>query len=128
MGRAIEYAASNPSIRSISLNFHTPFPGTEALELPLDKRHEVVDLILDYKKKGYPIMNSRSGLKKMRDNKFSQRCWMSNFIFADGTRSDTCIGQKAGVCSNCGFCMAGEQSAVMELRPDTILSGLKLRV
>ena len=128
VGRAIEYAASNPSIRSISLNFHTPFPGTEALELPLDKRHEVVDLILDYKKKGYPIMNSRSGLKKMRDNKFRQRCWISNFIFADGTRSDTCIGQKAGVCSKCGFCMAGEQSAVMELRPDTILSGLKLRV
>lgn len=125
---AIEYVAQSPYFKSISLNFHTPFPGTEALALDEGKREEVVDLILSYKKKGYPIMNSRSGLRKMRNNDFVMRCWMTNFIFSDGTRKSQCIGEELGICAKCGFCMAGEESAIMELRPDTILSGLKLRV
>ncbi len=125
---AIEYVAESPYFESISLNFHTPFPGTEDLELPHGKRLEVIDTILAYKKRGYPIMNSRSGLGKMRDNKFRKRCWMTNFIFTDGTRKSQCIGEEAGICPKCGFCMAGEESAVFELRPDTILAGLKLRV
>ena len=124
----IEYVAASPYFESISLNFHTPFPGTESLALPLEKRHEAIDLILDLKKKGYPIMNSRSGLKNMRDNDFVMRCWMTNFIFMDGTRKEQCIGAEMGICPNCGFCMAGEESAVFALRPDTIFSGLGLRV
>ena len=125
---AIEYIAESPYFESISLNFHTPFPGTEHMALSRERKAELIDMILDYKKKGYPIMNSRSGLKKMRDNNFRKCCWMTNFIYADGTRCDQCAGEKLGVCENCGFCMAGEESAVMELRPDTILSGLKLRI
>ncbi len=96
--------------------------------MPHEKRLEIIDLILDYKRRGYPIMNSRSGLSKMRDNKFRKRCWMTNFIFTDGTRKDQCIGEEMGVCDKCGFCMAGEESAVIELRPDTIFAGMKLRI
>lgn len=125
---AIEYVASSPYFKSISINFHTPFPGTESLELPYNQRVEIIDTVLDYKRRGYPIMNSRSGLRKMRDNDFVMRCWMTNFVFADGTKYDQCIGESLGLCPKCGFCMAGEESAVIELRPDTILSGLKLRV
>lgn len=124
---AIEYVAANPYLKSISLNFHTPFEGTEALEVPHSKRVEIIDMILDYKKRGYPIMNSRSGLRKMKDNDFVMRCWMTNFIYADGTRTTQCIGAEYGICAKCGFCMAGEESAVFELRPDTIFAGLGLR-
>ena len=128
VAEAIEFAAANPAIKCISLNFHTPYPGTEALWLPQDKREQVIDMILDYKKRGYPIMNSRSGLKKMRNNDFIMRCWMTNFIYTDGTRASQCNGEELGICAKCGFCMAGEESAIIELRPDTILAGLKLRV
>lgn len=125
---AIEYVKSSPYFKMISLNFHTPFQGTEYLALDKARRAEVIDLILDYKKRGYPIMNSRSGLRKMKFNDFTMRCWMTNFVFQDGTRRDQCIGEELGICPDCGFCMAGEESAVMELRPDTLLSGLKLRI
>ena len=125
---AIEYVAANPTFKLISLNFHTPFPGTEELEVPMEKRAEIIDMILGYRKRGYPIMNSASGLRKMKTNDFRKHFWMTNFIYADGTRSPQCNGKDAGVCDRCGFCMAGEESAVMELRPDTILSGLNLRV
>jgi hypothetical protein len=53
---------------------------------------------------------------------------VANFILPDGTRLAECAGKTAGVCDQCGFCMAGEMYSVMSLRPDTILAGLKLRL
>ena len=128
VAEVIEYVKNSPYFQMVSLNFHTPFEGTEHLALSLQKRNEVIDLIISYKKKGYPIMNSVTGLNHMRDLKFKKACWMSSFIFADGTRSDVCAGEAAGVCDKCGFCMAGEERAVMDLAPDTIKAGMNLRV
>ena len=128
VAEAIEYVKASPYFHKISLNFHTPFKGTEHLALDPQKRNEVIDLIISYKKRGYPIMNSVTGLKHMRDLKFKKACWMSNFIFTDGTRSAVCAGEAAGVCDQCGFCMAGEERAVMDLAPDTINAGMSLRV
>ncbi|MGN1226088.1 MAG: radical SAM protein [Candidatus Cryptobacteroides sp.] len=125
---AIQYVKDSPYFQKISLNFHTPFPGTESLALSEEKRKEVIDLIISYKKKHYPIMNSISGLKYMRDLNFKKVCWMSNFIFTDGTRSPECAGSVSGVCDKCGFCMAGEERAVMNLKPDTVVAGMNLRV
>ena len=124
----IEFAKNNPHIKSISLNLHTPFSGTEYLALDKEKRVEVLDKIISYKKKGYPIMNSVSGLNLMKHNKFKKYCWVSNFIYADGTRQSECAGSAAGLCDQCGFCMAGEMNSVMTLKPDTIIAGMKLRM
>ena len=125
---AIKYVNDSPYFKMISLNFHTPFPGTEYLALDREKRGEIIDLIISYKKKGYPIMNSVTGLKYMRDLKFKKACWMSNFVFTDETRCAQCVGSLSDGCKNCGFCMAGEERAIMNLAPDTVLAGLKLRV
>lgn len=65
-----------------------------------------------------------SVLRHMRDLNFKKACRISNFIFTDGTRSAVC----AGVCDKCGFCMAGEERAVMDLAPDTIKAGMTLRM
>ena len=124
----IEYAKNNPSIQSISLNFHTPYSDTEGLFLDWDTRAEVIDKIIEKKKKGYPIMNSISGLKLMKHNQFKKECWVTNFILADSTRLAECPGKKAGVCDRCGFSMAGEMRSVFNLKPDTIMAGMNLRV
>lgn len=124
----IKYAAANPAIRQISLNFHTPYAGTEQLALPWAQRAALIDEIIALKKRGYPIMNSVSGLKLMKTNDFPKECWVSNFILADGTRLAECAGKTAGVCGECGFCMAGEMHSVFTLKPDTILAGLRLRL
>lgn len=128
VAETIEYAKNNPAIEQISLNFHTPYAGTEHMALPWDERVRLLDIIIDYKRRGYPIMNSVSGLKLMKTNDFPKDCWVSNFILADGTRLAECAGKTAGVCDECGFCMAGEMRSVLTLRPDTILAGLKLRL
>ena len=129
---AMEYAKNSPYIEQISINFHTPYPGTEYLKLPTEKEIELIDKVLDYKRRGYPIMNSRSGLKLMKRNmlgqvKLGKECFVTNFIYTDGSRG-LWLGYGTEQCRACGFCMAGEMASVFSFKPDTILSGFKLRM
>ncbi len=129
---AMDYVRQNPAIEQISVNFHTPYPGTEHLMLPPEKKAELIDKVLAYKRKGYPIMNSYSGLRKMKQNALGQislgkECFVTNFIYPDGSRG-LCVGYGTEQCRQCGFCMAGEMASVFHFCPDTLLSGFKLRM
>jgi sulfatase maturation enzyme AslB (radical SAM superfamily) len=124
----IEYVKHSPFIKSISLNFHTPFKGTESLSLDMARRAEIIDIIISYKQKGYPIMNSLSGLRKMKHLNFKKQCWVTNFIMSNGTKLEQCQGKAEGVCDKCGFGMAAEMNSVFNFCPDTLLAGLKLRI
>ena len=100
--------------------------------LPPAKKAELIDKVLSYKKKGYPIMNSASGLRKMKRNTLGQlrlgkECFVSNFIYPDGSEG-LCTGYGTSQCRDCGFCMAGEMSSVFHFCPDTLLAGFKLRM
>ena len=128
VGETAAWVRDNPAFRSISFNFHTPWPDAEDMTLPPNERVKVIDEILELKKRGHPIMNSYSGLKLMRRSGFKKYCWVTNFILTDGSRHASCPGAEIGLCNRCGFCMASEMSAVMSLRPDTVLSGLSLRM
>ncbi len=122
----IEYARTNPAIEMISINFHTPFEGTEYLMIDKKLRNEIIDKVIAYKRRGYPIMNSISGLKKMKNMSFTKRCWVTNFVYPDGSHGN-CIAEGTEICNDCGLCMAGEMASVFNFCPDTIFAGLKLR-
>jgi MoaA/NifB/PqqE/SkfB family radical SAM enzyme len=129
---AMEYVKNNPAIAQISINFHTPYPGTEYLMLSTEKKVEIIDKVLAYKRKGYPIMNSKSGLKLMKRNalgeiQLGKECFVTNFIYTEGTRG-LCLGYGTEQCRVCGFCMAGEMASVWSFKPDTVLAGFKLRM
>ena len=128
VGDALEYVKRNPAIAMVSVNFYTPFPGAGDITLTRERQCEVIDEVIAYKKRGYPIMNSVSGLRLMKHNRFKRHCWVTNFIYPDGTRSATCAGESIGICDRCGLCMAGEMNAVFNFRPDTLFAGLKLRL
>ena len=132
LDETMEYVKNNPYIEQISINFHTPYPGTEYLSLPADKKAEVIDKVIAYKRRHYPIMNSLSGLRKMKQNtlgtiQLGKECFVTNFIYPDGSRG-LCIGYGTEQCRLCGFCMAGEMASVFHFCPDTLLSGFKLRM
>ncbi|MCX6154532.1 MAG: radical SAM protein [Candidatus Kapabacteria bacterium] len=127
VAETIQFAKDHPNIKSISINFHTPFKGTEHLFLPFEQRNEVIDLVIKMKKSGYPIMNSVSGLKAMKDLNFKKVCWVTNFIMVDATKYAECQGKAFDLCDSCGFCMAGEMHSVFSFKLDTIFAGLKLR-
>jgi Fe-coproporphyrin III synthase len=122
----IETVSKIPNIKGISVSFHTPHTGTEDMFLPWDKRHQVVDWLIDFKKKGYPIINSTEGLRRLRDNKYVQRCWVTDFVLPDGKRYPYCPGYEEKICEKCGYGMGAEMSAVWDLVPSTIIVGLKL--
>ncbi len=124
----LEFVKNHKAIDSIAVNFHTPYPGTENIMLKDTKKTEIIDKVISYKKKHYPIQNSVSGLKIMKKKDFTKYCWITNFIITDGTRFSTCPGQTLGICSDCGFCMAGEMYCVLHFKPDTLLAGLSLRL
>jgi MoaA/NifB/PqqE/SkfB family radical SAM enzyme len=124
----IEFAKDNKHIKSICINFHTPFEGTECLMLDWKLRCDIIDMVIKKKQCGYPIMNSISGLKRMKNMNFEKKCWISNFIMADGKRYPQCQGKEEGICDSCGFCMAGEMYSIMSLKPDTVFAGIDLRI
>lgn len=122
----IDLVAKARNIKSISINFHTPHVGVEGLFLPWDKRKLVLDQVIKFKKDGYPIANSLAGLKRMYDNKFTKRCWISNFVLPDGKLHPQCLGAEEGICDRCGYGMGAEMSALYDLAPSTIREGLRL--
>ena len=123
------FVEQHPSIRQIAFNFHTPFAGSEHMALNNQQREKVIQQLIAYKRKGYRIMNSISGLKNMKTVRFKRHCWICNFIYCDDRHSPHCIDDKAsGICNHCGFSMAGEMNAVFNMKPDTILEGLGIRI
>jgi len=88
LDETIEFAKNNPHIKSISINLMMPYPGIEQYKLDWEERLAVIDKVIAYKKKGYPIMNSVSGLKCMKDMKFKKYCWISNFVHINGIKTD----------------------------------------
>ncbi|MCQ2146010.1 MAG: radical SAM protein [Bacteroidales bacterium] len=126
--RILDFAKSHKNIDQIAFNFHTPFKGSEEMALSQEQRTSVIELLISSKKKGYPIMNTVSGLKNMLNLNFKRYCWICNFVYCDGRQSPICIDNKdSGMCDKCGFSMAGEMNAVFRFKPDTILTGLKSR-
>jgi len=122
----IKFAAQNPYIHSISLNFHMPYQGTE--ELFIKDKNEILDKIIEMKKQGYQIMNTFSGLKALKKPQKSDFCWITNFIMPDGARFNKCQGAEHGLCSVCGLGMASEMKNLYNFSLETILAGIKLRL
>lgn len=125
----LEFVSNHSALKSIAFNFYSPAFGKEndPLMLNWEKRLSILDFLIAKKQEGAPIMNSVSGLKRMKDLNFEKVCWMCNYILPDGTRLPECVGKTAGICESCGFCMAGEMRSVIDFRIDTLLAGLKLR-
>ena len=124
----IKFAKEHPHIKLISLNFHTPYPGTEDLMIKWEERYEIIDSILEMKKNGFPIMNSKTGLKNLKKKNYKKYCWITNFILVDGMKFSECPGKSIGICDQCGFGMAGEMNGLMRFKPDTLFAGLNLRI
>lgn len=125
----VRFVAAHPKIKKISVSFYTPYEGRELLVSP-DVRSAVIDKLLELKREGLPLMNSRAGLKLMRDPRkvsAGRQCWISNFVVSDGTWLDACPGETAGICDDCGFGMGAEMALLFKLHPEMLKAGLSVR-
>lgn len=126
--QTVAWVKANPALRSLSVNFHTPFSGTEDLEVRPEDRQRIVARLVDLKRQGAPLMNSVAGLKRLAGNDYKKVCWVTNFVLNDGTRLAECQGRSAGLCDRCGFGMAAEMRGLFDFSASTIWAGLKLRI
>ena len=124
----IQYVWNSKTFCNLSINFHTPFPGTETLALDWDVRREVIDKVISWKRKGAPIMNTYRGLKGLKNMSFQKYCWIANFVSVDGTFLPQCPGYDWDICDHCGFGMASEMTGIYRLSSETVLAGLKTRM
>ncbi len=103
-------ARDNKNIKAISFNFHTPYPGTEALSLVEEERQKAVSDIKGLIDKKYPIFNLKAGLDAFLKNDWQSPCWQC-VVIENGKKSicGRCV-EVEGLCEKCGYLFAIEFS------------------
>lgn len=99
----VEVVDESGNIRGIMLNFLTPPP--HSLSLDKEQKENVVEMALQMKREGLPVLNTDRALKDMLVEDFEGLCptWISAFVMPDGTRLYGCPLRGEVSCSECGF-------------------------
>ncbi|HSN11326.1 MAG TPA: radical SAM protein [Propionibacteriaceae bacterium] len=120
-----ELATTLPTVRGVSYNLHTPYPGTEALSLTPEQRRDVCDRIGRLIRRGYPVVNLASALPYVADLTGPRPCPQC-VIVEDGEQwtCGRCI-EIDGLCAQCGFLFAYELSLLFRGRPAVVLEALR---
>jgi len=107
-------AAVEPNVRSVSFNFHTPYPGTEQLSLSKSEKEQCCREIENMMDDGMPILNLRSAFPYLINNNFPVPCYQC-VIIENGKQSfcGRCI-DIPGLCSKCGYFFAAEYSLAFQ--------------
>jgi MoaA/NifB/PqqE/SkfB family radical SAM enzyme len=107
-------AAEEPNVRSVSFNFHTPYPGTEHLSLSIEEKAQCCQIIENMMDQGMPVLNLRSAFPYLINNNFPVPCYQC-VIIENGKQSfcGRCI-DIPGLCSKCGYFFAAEYSLAFQ--------------
>jgi MoaA/NifB/PqqE/SkfB family radical SAM enzyme len=120
-----ELAISLPAVRGVSYNLHTPYPGTEALTLTPEQRHDVCERIGGLIRQGYPVFNLATALPRIADYSAPRPCPQC-VIVEDGEQwtCGRCI-EIPGLCEQCGFFFASELALLFQGRPAVVIEALR---
>jgi len=117
----IELVKSYPKIKGVMINFITPPPNDITID-PEEKK-KIVDQLFELKSKGYPILNSKKGLKYLAIDDWSKKCptYMTHFFLPGGHVFKGCPLAGTDACKRCGFAAAREYYLVNRGDPSTIV-------
>ena len=120
-----ETAKTEPNIRAVSFNFHTPYPGTEDLKLSVTDKEDCCRVITNYINNKYPIFNLKSAFPYLINNKFKTPCRQC-VVMENGKLSicGRCV-DISGLCDECGYFFAAEYSLVFSGKIRVIFDMLK---
>lgn len=117
-------------VKGVTIQFYYPYEEDEEFVLPFEKRKIVLDNLIRLKKEGFPIANSFSALKALKNDKWTKRCtdWMIVSVEPDGQIDQGCYVKNRGVvrCDLCGFSTHTEISLAYQLKIEPILVGKKI--
>ena len=109
-----------PGVR-VMFYFHTPYYGFDELFLSQVQRSEAVSALIESKREGLPVMNSRAGLVAMKNGHYFHPTNLWRVI--DSTGEYQCcraIGNPE-VCANCGYSTCAEIALARDWNPGPIL-------
>lgn len=125
IGKVADIAQTYANIRAISFNFHTPYPGTEALSLSVSEKEACCAEILGLMDRGVPVFNLKSAFPYLIRNNFPTPCHQC-LVVENGRiwKCGRCIDEQ-GLCDKCGYFFACEYALVFQGKMKVILDMIK---
>ena len=121
----IQMASSEPNVKAVSFNFHTPYPETAELALSREEKRRCCDLIARRMAEGAPIFNLKSAFPYLVENSFPTPCHQC-LVIEDGKISvcGRCI-EVPGLCEQCGYFFVAEYTLLFRGNPRVLLEMLR---
>lgn len=109
-----DWVTSFGKLRGLLVNFHIPYPGVEHLTLDQSERAAIAQEALELKARGYPILNTRAGLRALALNNWKRPLDLS--VVTDCRSFYSCCRARGNdrICRECGYAGWAELSRVLE--------------
>lgn len=116
-----------PLVKGVTIQFYYPFPNSEDLWLPEERRIAVLDRVIKMKKDGFPILDSVSSLEGLKKNTWRCHDWLIASAEPDGRMNIGCyLKDRAEIsCEKCGFAAHTEISKAFDWNVGAITAGKK---
>jgi hypothetical protein len=115
-----------PTVRAVSFNLHTPYPGTGHRALTREQRREACTQIGRPIREGFPILNLASTLPAVAENAWPTPCHQC-VIVEDGQQwvCGRCV-EIPGLCQQCGYLFSAELSLLFRGRPRVVADAVRV--
>jgi MoaA/NifB/PqqE/SkfB family radical SAM enzyme len=109
-----EWVASTGRLRGLLVNFHIPYPGVEQLALTMPERTALALEAIQLKRRGYPVLNTYSGLRALAHNTWRRPLDLS--VVTDCRTFYSCCRARGNprICRECGYAGWAELAQVFE--------------
>jgi Fe-coproporphyrin III synthase len=115
-------------VRGITVQFYYPYGADDRLFLPGPDRKALLDRLIALKREGFPVLNSSTALRALRENTWKCQSWRIDCANPDGALWQGCYlkGRADSDCSKCGFSPYTEMSLAFQGHPGSILAGMRI--
>lgn len=118
-------ARDTKNVRTVSFNFHTPYPDTRELALSKQEKADCCAVITQMMKEGVPVFNLKSAFPYLIENKFPTPCHQC--VVMENGKLSTCgrCIEIPGSCEQCGYFFVAEYTLLFEGNIKIILDMLR---
>ena len=123
--KVAEVTMTQKNVRAISFNFHTPYPGTEALLLSAEEKEKCCNDIKRLMHENIPVFNLKSAFPYIINNEFKTPCYQC--VVIENGRLWTCgrCIDVPGLCDSCGYFFAAEYALAFHCNLKVIVDMLR---
>jgi hypothetical protein len=107
--------------------FHTPYYGIDHLYLSHEQRKRAVSSVLDCRRKGFPVLNSKTALDTYLSRSDSAPLGFSWVVDASGEYRCCRVEGDPNVCRDCGYSTGYEILQARRGRPGAIGALLRMQ-